>query len=121
MPCLLEQNYTELLKRKNMPQIFQPIFINQKYMQNVLKNEPEYAIFREWEKYKAPFLFSTNGRSYLEQLKTKSGIWFLDVRNPGNHSDALKRLVFSGRISGTLLTGILERPMKGLKIVNMNI
>ena len=30
--------------------------------------------------YKAPFLFSTNGRPYLRQLETKSGIWFLDGR-----------------------------------------
>lgn len=33
-----------------------------------------------WRGYKVPFLFSTNGRPYLEQIKTKSGIWFLDVR-----------------------------------------
>lgn len=26
-------------------------------------------------------LFATNGRPYLKQLETKSGIWFLDVRN----------------------------------------
>lgn len=38
----------------------------------------------EWEMYKVPFLFSTNGRPYLEQIKTKSGIWFLDVRRSTN-------------------------------------
>ncbi|MCF8716459.1 type I restriction-modification system endonuclease [Joostella atrarenae] len=43
----------------------------------------------EWHGYKVPFLFSTNGRSYLEQLKTKSGIWFLDIRNKRNHPKAL--------------------------------
>ena len=41
-------------------------------------------------KYKVPFLFSTNGRSYLEQMKTKSGIWFLDVRNDRNRAEALR-------------------------------
>ncbi len=41
-------------------------------------------------KYKVPFLFSTNGRSYLEQIKTRSGIWFLDVRNNRNRSEALR-------------------------------
>lgn len=30
--------------------------------------------------YQVPFLFSTNGRPYLRQLETKSGIWFLDAR-----------------------------------------
>ena len=44
----------------------------------------------EWEGYKVPFLFSTNGRSYLEQIKTKSGVWFLDIRNSRNKSQALR-------------------------------
>lgn len=34
----------------------------------------------EWNEFKTPFLFATNGRPYLEQLKEKSGIWFLDAR-----------------------------------------
>ena len=37
-----------------------------------------------WGEYKVPFVFATNGREYLEQLHTKSGIWFCDVRNPNN-------------------------------------
>lgn len=44
----------------------------------------------EWRLFKVPFLFSTNGRQYLEQIKTKSGIWFLDVRKERNRSRALK-------------------------------
>ena len=44
----------------------------------------------KWNTYQVPFLFSTNGRSYLEQIKTKSGIWFLDVRNNRNRPDALR-------------------------------
>lgn len=43
-----------------------------------------------WQKYHVPFLFSTNGRNYLEQIKTKSGIWFLDIRNDRNRPDALR-------------------------------
>lgn len=43
-----------------------------------------------WGEYKVPFVFSTNGREYLEQLKTKSGIWFCDVRNPYNLSRPLQ-------------------------------
>ncbi|WP_236648846.1 DUF4145 domain-containing protein [Spirosoma sp. 209] len=38
----------------------------------------------QWGTYRVPFLFSTNGRPYLEQIKTKSGIWFLDVRKSTN-------------------------------------
>lgn len=44
----------------------------------------------EWQTYKAPFLFSTNGRPYLEQIKTKSGVWFLDVRQKENTSRPLQ-------------------------------
>lgn len=37
-----------------------------------------------WNGYQVPFLFASNGRAYLEQLRTKSGIWFLDVREQEN-------------------------------------
>lgn len=36
-----------------------------------------------------PFLFATNGRPYLKQVETQSGIWFRDARNPTNHRRAL--------------------------------
>ncbi|MBK1644037.1 hypothetical protein CKO25_05075 [Thiocapsa imhoffii] len=34
--------------------------------------------------YRLPFAFSTNGRPYLRQLATRSGIWFCDLRRPDN-------------------------------------
>lgn len=43
-----------------------------------------------WGKYNVPFLFATNGRPFLRQLKTKSGIWFLDARRPTNHPRPLE-------------------------------
>ncbi len=43
-----------------------------------------------WGDYKIPFLFATNGRSFLRQIETKSGIWFLDARRPTNHPNALR-------------------------------
>ena len=39
-----------------------------------------------WGEYQVPFLLASNGRAYLEQLRTKSGIWFLDVRIQANLS-----------------------------------
>lgn len=48
------------------------------------------VLLGKWDQYRVPFLFSTNGRKYLEQLKTKSGIWFLDIRKPTNFAYALK-------------------------------
>ncbi|MCT7952944.1 type I restriction-modification system endonuclease [Ancylothrix sp. C2] len=37
-----------------------------------------------WGEFKVPFVFATNGREFLEQLRTKSGIWFCDLRRPEN-------------------------------------
>lgn len=42
-----------------------------------------------WGKYRVPFLFATNGRPYLKQLETKSGIWFRDARRGANLATAL--------------------------------
>jgi type I restriction enzyme, R subunit len=42
-----------------------------------------------WGEYKIPFAFSANGRPYLRQLETRSGVWFCDVRQSDNLSHAL--------------------------------
>lgn len=39
--------------------------------------------------FRIPFVFATNGRPYLRQLATKSGVWFCDLRHPHNRSAAL--------------------------------
>lgn len=56
----------------------------------LVEAKTSFQLIGEWGNYKVPFLFSTNGRPYLQQLETKSGIWFIDVRNPENHSRSLK-------------------------------
>ena len=58
------------------------------YATAVLETEPR-QLLGEWNSYKVPFLFAANGRSYIEQLKTKSGVWFLDIRNGYNKAHAL--------------------------------
>ncbi len=40
--------------------------------------------------YRIPFVYSANGRPWLRQLSTHSGIWFCDLRRPDNLSDALQ-------------------------------
>jgi len=57
-----------------------------------------------WGEYKVPFTFATNGRPYLKQLETKSGIWFLDLRSPSNVPKALK-----GWISPQGMIDLLEK------------
>ena len=58
------------------------------YAEHVLETE-NHQFLAIWGNYKVPFLFSTNGRSYIEQLKTKSGVWFLDIRNVYHKAHAL--------------------------------
>jgi len=53
---------------------------NSDYFVNNSQN-PEYCV---------PFMFATNGRKYLKQLESKSGIWFLDGRKPTNISKVLQ-------------------------------
>lgn len=43
-----------------------------------------------WGAMRVPFLFATNGRPYLRQLRTKSGVWFLDARRARNHATPLE-------------------------------
>lgn len=59
------------------------------YSRNIKKEDAKYQI-GTWGKYKVPFTFATNGRPYLEQLDTKSGIWFLDLRETSNAPKALR-------------------------------
>ena len=55
-----------------------------------IRSEDEKYLLGHWGEYKVPFSFATNGRPYLEQLKTKSGIWFLDLRKSSNIPKPLK-------------------------------
>lgn len=58
---------------------------------NCIKEQDEkYCSTKCCKDYKVPFVFATNGRKYLEQIKTKSGIWFLDLRKENNVPYALK-------------------------------
>ena len=55
------------------------------YATHIKAEDLKYTV-GSWGAYQVPFLFASNGRSYIEQLRTKSGIWFLDARNTANQS-----------------------------------
>lgn len=55
----------------------------------LIPSSNDFSFKGKWNGFNVPFLFSTNGRPYLEQIKTKSGIWFLDIRKERNRSQAL--------------------------------
>lgn len=56
----------------------------------LIKSEHNEYVIKQWGSYKVPFVFATNGRKYLKQIETKSGIWFLDLRNSSNAPKALQ-------------------------------
>ena len=43
-----------------------------------------------WGEYRIPFLYSTNGRPFLQQFLELSGVWFHDIRHETNHPRALE-------------------------------
>ena len=73
------------------------------YPRNIRAADAEYVI-NTWGQYQVPFTFATNGRPYLKQLDTKSGIWFLDLRDSANAPKALH-----GWISPTGIRELLEK------------
>jgi type I restriction enzyme R subunit len=58
------------------------------YAEHIQESE-HHILLDKWNNYKIPFLFSSNGRTYIEQLKSKSGVWFLDIRDPYNIAKSL--------------------------------
>lgn len=69
-----------------------------------VKEEHSAYMIGSWNEYRVPFLFATNGRKYLKQLETKSGIWFLDARKSSNIPKALQ-----GWISPDGIMELLEK------------
>ena len=56
----------------------------------LIKAEHKNYVIKSWGAYKVPFVFATNGRKYLKQIETKSGIWFLELRIGSNAPKALQ-------------------------------
>lgn len=59
------------------------------YSRNIRSTDKAYQM-GTWGSYKVPFTFATNGRPYLEQYDTKSGVWFLDLQQPDNAPRAMR-------------------------------
>lgn len=56
-----------------------------RYSRTIQPKGNEEFVGGPWGEYRVPFMFATNGRPYLQQLETKSGVWFLDGRKNTNH------------------------------------
>lgn len=84
------------------------------YAQLIKPEHNEYVI-QQWGSYKVPFVFATNGRKYLKQIETKSGIWFLDLRNNSNAPKALQ-----GWISPQGIMELLEKDISSANATLQN-
>ena len=94
-------------EHKDIPSVID--YQGKDYPRNIRKEDAEYQI-GTWGEFKVPFTFATNGRPYLEQFKTKSGIWFLDLREPSNAPMALHGWICPN--------GIMERLEKDIQAGN---
>lgn len=56
----------------------------------LIKQEHRKYVVGSWGAFYVPFLFATNGRPYIDQFKTKAGVWFHDVRGVTNAPRALQ-------------------------------
>lgn len=59
------------------------------YAKGVKEEHSDYVI-SEWNGYKVPFLFTSNGRNYIKEIEDKSGVHFLDCRNSKNNQKVLQ-------------------------------
>lgn len=94
-------------EHKDIPSVID--YQGKDYPRNIRKEDAEYQI-GTWGEFKVPFTFATNGRPYLEQFKTKSGVWFLDLREPSNAPTALHGWIGPD--------GIIERLEKDIQAGN---
>lgn len=81
------------------------------YPASIREEDAPYGI-GSWGAYKVPFTFATNGRPYLEQLKTQSGIWFLDLRQRTNVPKALHGWISPGGIQELLARDLAQADKK---------
>ncbi|HEY7901503.1 MAG TPA: type I restriction-modification system endonuclease, partial [Caulobacteraceae bacterium] len=62
----------------------------ERYSKGIVLDAAGLAAGAPWGEFRAPFVFSTNARPYLRQLRTFSGIWRRDVRRATNPAAPLE-------------------------------
>ncbi|MCR4940413.1 MAG: DUF4145 domain-containing protein, partial [Treponemataceae bacterium] len=87
----IDQQLIGIIEAKAYEKSVYAIIDNQchEYAKNI-KDEDEKYCLGKWQNYKVPFVFATNGRPYLKQIETESGIWFQDLRKESNIPQALQ-------------------------------
>lgn len=74
---------------KNIPSVLD--YQCREYAKNIIVDE-KFLVNKQSE-YKVPFAFATNGRPYIKQLETMSGIWCVDLQNNFSAPKALNGFI----------------------------
>ncbi|MFZ5772984.1 MAG: type I restriction-modification system endonuclease [Thermodesulfobacteriota bacterium] len=93
-------------KRKNLD-VSSALQQAKRYSRGFTASEETILHAENWgdeNEYRLPFIFSANGRPYLRQLATKSGVWFCDLRRSDNLGHVL-----DGWYTPEGLTALLKR------------
>lgn len=61
--------------------------------------------------FHVPFIFATNGRAFVRQWQTKSGIWFADLRRTSNHPRPLSAWLSPRDLLDKLGTDLDQAPL----------
>lgn len=88
------------------------ILESKNYAKSIKEEHNDYVVGK-WQKYNVPFLFSSNGRKYIEEIKEKSGIHFLDCRKSTNNPKVLQNWYTPNNLQ-ELLEKDLEKANKDL-------
>lgn len=89
-----------------------------RYAKGIYLNPENLVVGAPWkhgldDPCRVPFVFATNGRPFVRQWKTKSGIWHCDLRHQTNQPDALPQWFSPDDLMAKLETD-LEAAAKGL-------
>lgn len=77
------------------------------YAKNISVADEKYLL-GNWRGYRVPFIFAANGRKFHQQLETKSGVWFFDLRDATSAPQAL-----NDWLSPTEILELLDRNVSG--------
>jgi len=75
---------------------------SERYSVGIMPSDDFVSAGGPWGEHMVPFVFAANGRSYLKQVETESGIWFRDTRRSANHRRALVNWLTPDGLSGLL-------------------
>lgn len=76
--------------KKSLASALDAVSQAERYSRGYVAKGDEAPIGGPWGKHQVPLVYATNGRPYLRQLETATGVWFRDLRDAKNKSRPLQ-------------------------------